>query len=363
MNKHNNITFIHVIAAYMVAFGHQFDLLDMHHQLILGSQFHGFGRDILFLLSGYLVTASYLRIPKRSAFLIKRFFRLYPPLVVCIILTVLIMKLFSNAGEWYDKSAYIYIHDNLLMRPRFDLAGVFTNNPYAGSVNGSLWTIPLECACYVLLIPILDVFRKINSKNRALQYGVAAVCLAFVIIGIPLYQMIQSRPQVIVWGTDWFSGIPLLCWFMAGSFLYLLDAAKWCSLQLAVIVGVIYACSAGFMKGFIAPIAIIFFVMGFANSKEPICAKLFQNSDICYEIYLYAFPVQQIIIDILYVRAGWRGSVYSYFIISMVITTGIAILIRRFIHKPMEKGLSWVTARVTKLLYARNRTNTDSDVM
>ena len=94
---------------------------------------------------------------------------------------------------------------------------------------------------------------------------------------------------------------------MAGSFLYLLNAAKWCSLQLAVIVGVIYACSAGFMKGFIAPIAIIFFVMGFANSKEPICAKLFQNSDICYEIYLYAFPVQQIIIDILYVRAGWRG--------------------------------------------------------
>lgn len=355
MNRNNNIAIIHVIAAYMVAFGHQFDLLGLQHPTILGSQVHGFGRDILFLLSGYLVTSSYLRKPKKDIFLWKRFSRLYPPLVICVLLTALTMGAFTNAEEWYAKSAMIYIKDNLLLRPRFDLAGVFTNNPYAGSVNGSLWTLPIECACYILLIPVLDVFRSINARKRVYGIFVATSGLVVALTVLSIYQLSNSRPQAVVWSTDWVAGIPVLCWFMAGSFLYMLDASKWCNLQLAVIVGIFYACSSGVVRGIVAPIVIVCFVMGFANAKEPMCARLFRKNDICYEIYLYAFPVQQIVIDVLYVGAGWRGSVYLYFIISMVITTGIAVIIKCFVHNPIERGMNWLTDHASRVWGAKER--------
>lgn len=60
-----------------------------------------------------------------------------------------------------------YFRDPLLPRyflnvwgaPQFRLPGVFAANPRAGVVNGALWTIPLEMACYVLLALGLTLVR------------------------------------------------------------------------------------------------------------------------------------------------------------------------------------------------------------
>ncbi|HHW4679428.1 MAG TPA: hypothetical protein ACQGQH_08350 [Xylella sp.] len=37
---------------------------------------------------------------------------------------------------------------------RYELPGVFKTNPFPDAVNGSLWTLPIECRWYLILMAL-----------------------------------------------------------------------------------------------------------------------------------------------------------------------------------------------------------------
>lgn len=336
MGRENNITMVHISAALLVIVGHMYVLLGMSPPTVMGCEIHGLGVRVLFLISGYLVTMSYLKTKKASSFLRKRILRLYPPLLVCLLISVLVLSNISTAPEFYWDSARRYIINNLEMRPKFDLAGVFDNNPYPVGVNGSLWTLPIEIVCYLLVIPITKIYVSIEKKSNTISkvmLVVALICLSV----FDIYKQINLNGLMLIfWDTDWYNAISLFIYFFIGMIFYLFDLRKICNFQVAMVVSIIFMCLSGSIKAFLIPYIIGYDVMCFALADKPKFKSLFKR-DICYGLYLYAFPVQQLLIYIFKIKYNINISISVFLAISVLVIWTLAEISFRFVERPVTK--------------------------
>ena len=335
MNRYNNFTFIHMVAAFLVLLGHQFVLTGNSPPLILGIDANGLGVRILFLVSGYLVSGSYIRTKKRGIYFAKRIIRLYPPLIVCLILTVLCLFPFSDNKQYYWLSAKDYFLFNLRMYPKFDLAGVFIHNPYSVSINGSLWTLPIELACYILLVPFIDIFNLVDRHNK-----IAASCILVALLaGLMIYTIILSissqQTQAIFYGTDWHAAIKLILFFLIGATIYLLKLERYFQWQIALVGTMIYLGTNGIIRLALMPIIVCYNVMSFGFAEKPLFVNTFKK-DICYGLYLFGFPAQQLMIY-FFSQNGKPLQVYPLFFYSLIVSWILAELTNRLIENPITR--------------------------
>ena len=61
------------------------------------------------------------------------------------------------------------------------LPGVFASNPYPDVVNGALWTLPVEYACYVLCFVVFLATRFRKKGTTAVTVLMLVACLAFLV--------------------------------------------------------------------------------------------------------------------------------------------------------------------------------------
>lgn len=156
---------LRLIAAAAVLLGHSF-LLPLGREpdpLRFGDYGFDFGRCgvvVFFVISGYLITGSWISDPNIGRYLEKRIRRIYPGLVVMLVLVVFVVgpivttdrRYFTDAGTWS------FLVRNLLVVPyKYTLPGVFERNPFP-YVNGVLWTLALEVLCYVA-VGILGIMK------------------------------------------------------------------------------------------------------------------------------------------------------------------------------------------------------------
>lgn len=130
-----------------------------------------------FAMSGFQIAESWLRDPHPLRFATKRVLRLWPPmLVVVLVMTLVIGPLvtelptgayFSDPGTW----GYIVRNAGMLTLIHV-LPGVFVHNPWPVAVNGSLWTLPMELLAYAGLFVLLLLG---GAKQRRRWIVVAAV--------------------------------------------------------------------------------------------------------------------------------------------------------------------------------------------
>ncbi|HEX2297645.1 MAG TPA: acyltransferase [Pseudonocardiaceae bacterium] len=120
-----------------------------------------------FAMSGYQISDSWRQDPSWWRFSVKRVLRLWPPLLVVVIVTaVLIGPLVSTRapGEYFAaKETWGYIINNAgLYTLQHRLPGVFDGNPWPWSANGSLWTLPMELTGYLLVLGfgVFALFRR-----------------------------------------------------------------------------------------------------------------------------------------------------------------------------------------------------------
>lgn len=126
-----------------------------------------------FIISGYLVTESYVRSGSTARYLWKRFLRIAPAFWVCLIVTAFVFTPFvwsldpsprQSLGDLLPHQ-FRYVYENLF-QPRAcisvdglpDGGSVF----YPGDWNGSLWTLFYEAACYLMIaaLGLLTVLRR-----------------------------------------------------------------------------------------------------------------------------------------------------------------------------------------------------------
>ncbi|MGH4017967.1 MAG: acyltransferase family protein [Pseudonocardiaceae bacterium] len=110
-----------------------------------------------FAMSGYQISDSWRQDPCWWRFSAKRVLRIWPPLLVVVICTAVVIgplvtrlptrDYFASNGTWG------YIVNNAGMYTlQHELPGVFTGNPYPWSANGAIWTLPMELTGYLLVL-------------------------------------------------------------------------------------------------------------------------------------------------------------------------------------------------------------------
>src|SRR5262249_25479660 len=117
--------------------------------------FGSVGVKAFFVVSGFLVTKSFLERRRALPFAAAPMLRLYPALICATLLTIALaawssarpLLSFLGAGETLD---YAW-RTATAFDVRDRLPGAYAENPFRDSVNGSLWTLPVEMRLYVAL--------------------------------------------------------------------------------------------------------------------------------------------------------------------------------------------------------------------
>ena len=133
-----------------------------------------------FVLSGFLNAASWERDPHILSFLRKRIFRIYPGYLVAFFLSACVVGAIGAVdpiGFWHGLSApKLLIEAITLQIP--STPATFVRWPFM-AVNGSMWTIQFEFACYILILG-LGVSGLLLRRRVPLLLWTAAILGAFV---------------------------------------------------------------------------------------------------------------------------------------------------------------------------------------
>ena len=295
----DNFLVLRLVAALMVVLGHSFLLVggDMHvdeplHRILPRTYSHLAGVAMFFAISGYLITLSYERRPDLVRFVRARVLRLWPALVVVVaawafvlgpVLTTLAPREYFGAGDDHG-TAYRYFWSNIsLFRLWPWLPGLFESNPVARHVNGSLWTIPWEATMYVA-VALAGVLRLLRYPWLA-----SALILALVVALVlwPIYANDAAATGVLPLGYE------LAACFGAGSIACLLRRFMPVSTGIMLLLALLAL--AGRDTLLVWP-AILYFVFWLAY--VPRLPAMPREADLSYGTYLWAFPVQQTVVQL-----------------------------------------------------------------
>ncbi|AWY43868.1 acyltransferase [Pseudomonas putida] len=291
--ENNNLDIFRVVAACMVIYGHAYALVPHGGEKdfiasLLGYDYSGsLAVNIFFFLSGLVVTNSL--ITKRSPidFIVARSFRIWPALIFTTVVSAIILGPIISTlpvDQYFRESGtYSYVTKNILLTATFPLPGVFETNHFKAAVNGSLWTISYEVAAYAVLLALFmiggsrykwvafSIFLTI-AVNPFLpeQYQLSflpttklAIMLAPCFAAGSMLALFKDHIHINIYGV---SGLWILFYFLSKS-----PAAQ-------------YVLYSG-----------VFITILYLSSLTTII-KLKTKADISYGIYLWGFPIQQLLV-------------------------------------------------------------------
>lgn len=284
----NNLTFLRWLAAGLVLYGHSFVFLGLPEPsfmswLPLGT----LGVYIFFSISGYLVTLSWHRDPHLGRFLMRRALRIFPGLIVCILLTlVLLGPAFTklNIADYFthpNTQAYLR---NIVLYISYSLPGVFETNHYPSAVNGSLWSLPVEFFMYLLLAMV--------AYAGLFRIGFTILCFGFISAAIG-YEYFSPTPWIL-YGTEMKQVFICGSFFWLGSIFYIYEISKNCTTSNILALLFLWLSLSRWpdLFGLAGFIVIPFIALAFGLASSPLLKRM-AHHDYSYGIYIYAFPVQQ----------------------------------------------------------------------
>lgn len=186
----NNFDVMRLLAAWLVLFSHSYHLTgagvaEPLLQMTAGKiTFGTLAVGVFFSISGYLITASAYARDSFLSFLTARARRIFPALVVAVLLSAFVlgpcMSALTPARYAAEPAVFTYVLRNItLFKLQYDLPGVFGSNPHGAAVNGSLWTLPVEFALYLAVGGAVFALRVLGWERRVVlaSLALAAVCL------------------------------------------------------------------------------------------------------------------------------------------------------------------------------------------
>ncbi|MGH8032428.1 MAG: acyltransferase family protein, partial [Luteimonas sp.] len=91
MDRQNNFDSVRILAAAAVIYGHAHPLTATPDLVFFGNTIQSFAVKVFFIVSGYLVARSWASDPQPLRYLAKRGLRIFPGLLLCLALTVLVL--------------------------------------------------------------------------------------------------------------------------------------------------------------------------------------------------------------------------------------------------------------------------------
>jgi len=299
-SRNNNFDALRLLAAISVIFSHAFLIAQGtqdHEPLIwLTSRQAIFGLAgvfVFFAISGYLVTQSWENTASAPRYLLKRCLRIFPGLVVALIVSAfvlapLVTKL-SLADYLARPEPYRYVVSNAALSVKaHTLPGVvFVDNPVGLEINGSLWTLRYEFMMY-LMVMALGITRLLN-----LWMCLALLALGMACVGLPATFMFGG------WG--W-----MLSFFAVGMALYKLRKTRIFDFRIALAALALLVASI-FTRGFILlfPLTGCYLALWLALHPRIPPLRAARWGDLSYGLYIYGWPSSQFVIWLKGGHAPW----------------------------------------------------------
>ncbi len=295
--RDNNFNLLRILAAVAVLISHAYPIAlgpntpePLDH--ILGMSLGTLSVLTFFAISGYFISQSYQNKRSLVDFAIARVLRIYPGLLLVLLITVLILgPVFTTASisaYFSDSETLLYLPQNLRLWPlRYDLPGVFDDNPYPKAVNGSLWTLAYEVGCYTMVAVVATIGLTEDRRRFTvflIAYATWYVATLLILCGH------QGHFQTL-------RNIHLLTFpFVIGMSLFQFRNHVKLRLYVLVFLGAASAFSYGspwFHQLFVLAWSYGVFYLGFLK-LGPLAAYNYLG-DYSYGTYIYGFPMEQIV--------------------------------------------------------------------
>lgn len=317
--RRNSFDLVRFVAASLVLVSHSF-ALSGHVEPNVGDIHLGlFAVWVFFIMSGFLITQSWLQYPRFMVFMIKRALRIFPALIVVCLVTILGLGLLSTLSYFdYIKTpgTIQYFNNVLLFNTSYTLPGVFTDNVYPAAVNGSLWTLAYEFTMYlsVGLLGALVLFRR---------WGVFGIWLGLLLLNV--IQLFDAGNRFFNFSLFYLDArlmSQLALMFYSGVVLQAFArripyrAALWVSALIAFFVITHFFPS---MTAVAAGLLLGYGVIGFCHLTT--FHSFGRFGDFSYGIYVYAFVVQQVV-----AHATDTRSPLEMFVLSFPVTVLLGIV-------------------------------------
>lgn len=300
---------------------------------------------MFFALSGFLISASAVRLDLKN-FLINRGCRIVPALAVDTFVCALIIgPLFTTTpmSQYFTDREFATYFLNIFGWVHFDLPGVFKTLPVA-RVNGSLWTVPFELLCY-LLISIMIVTNLISNRRLTFLLIFAYFCVSVIIQYSGVMTNIQHKTIRFMMSVAFLDyRAQAVTAFLLGITAYQnKDTIPYSKILFVTCAGIL-GCAAflfSFEQGqstllrFILIPAIVYITI-FTGLTPMWLPAYFRTGDYSYGIYLYHQPFLQIMIILVpaYALAPVVGSLWT-FALGLPLVLAAAWMSWHLVEKPL----------------------------
>ncbi len=336
--------FLRVALAISIMLDHSFLIVNGNYNFIdTNNLWTVFANPLpmFFALSGFLICGSAQRL-KLKDFLLNRAIRIVPALGVDILISALLIgpvfTIFSFGDYLRGKEFHRYFL-NLIGFIHFELPGVFSSNPFPMQVNGSLWTVPFEIGCYIVM-SLLILTSAVKHKGRLLIAFALFVLIFYIalIAADSSVDMISSDNAINHYASNFIGsrGRYLYFYFLSGVLLFTFKDYIPFSIGLAVISAVLlfFGHSTYLDFGNYTPLVLFLptgYLTVYLGLKKIPRLPIYSRGDYSYGIYLYAYPLQQVLIVILSPKIG----VPLHFLLSLLLSTCVAIASWHGVEKPI----------------------------
>lgn len=334
--KKNSLGFLRFIFAVFVVLQHSYVLGKFGNdplaslsngQVSLGAlAVHGF-----FIMSGFLITRSYLSISNIWRYLWHRILRIFPGFWVCLLCTALIFApiiYIKNHGSLIgyfsaSNSPISYFLQNLFLFIKQPDIAQITSSHNEQSLNGSLWTLEWEFKLYLAIgfLGWLSILKK---------YRLIVLIISVILLLTYFFDPCHCRILLLYWTMDRIP--PLIILFFSGSILWLYkEKIYWDNKICLILVLLSFAAIPLRIYLWLEPFTLPYILFWLAINLP--FSDFDKTGDYSYGIYIYSFPIQQILAEYNLQQLG----VGIYFLISFLLTMPLAIISWYLVEKPCLK--------------------------
>ncbi|MCF1812574.1 acyltransferase family protein [Mycobacterium intracellulare] len=248
--------------------------------------------DGFFVISGFLITSSWVRNPRLREYFAARALRIFPGLWVCLLVIAFVIAPVSvmiqggsSAALLTSRAPIEYVLNNAVLNIYYEgIDGTPRNVPFPHVWDGVLWTLIFELFCYIA-IAVAGVAGLLKRRWPApvvfAFFLTVATTVSYPTAAIPTFVQMIGRFALV---------------FAAGALLHELREripARWSLVVVSVVIVVVAGLLLPNYRIFAAiPLAYAVIVSGLLIHHE----RLRLRTDLSYGVYIYAWPVQQLLV-------------------------------------------------------------------
>ena len=317
--KSNNLDLMKLLAAWLVIVHHSFDLNAAKGEwikVITAGQldFGTMAVSLFFLASGLYIAKSMERAQTAKRFFKARFRRVWPPLAAVVVLSIVMGAFVTtlSPGAYFSNSVTWRYLLNAVFVLQHGLPGVFEHNIYGSAVNGALWTLPVEVACYVACY----ITYKLGLLKKKRILVVMALYLICAVAGYRICTMLGIGLLISAFRPIYF--------FLLGHVLYVYRDQIPVDWRLFVFsltgMAVCFALSWSTAAVWIFYPYVLLYL---AFMGKQCSSRIAFGGRFSYTVYLCAFPIQQLLIYLF----GGQMKVSLHMGLALVIATAVGIVL------------------------------------